>query len=263
MKDKPKIGLALGGGASRGLAHIGVLQILEEHNIKPSLIAGSSIGAIVGALYAAGIPPRMMEGIAENLDMKLYYDVAVPKLGFIKGERIEELIRLLTQGKTFDQLNIPLSITAVDLKTNQSVTINEGLVYKAVRASISIPGIFVPVFDNERVLVDGGLLERLPTKVVRQMGADIVIGVDVGFRGQHGDATNILSIIFQSFEVMSLALVNNNYHDDDIYIYPELMEINPLNFDNVGECIEEGKRATLEVIDKIKDRIYKFQARSS
>ena len=262
MKKKPRIGLALGAGASRGLAHIGVLQVLEEHGIFPDLIAGSSIGAIVGALYASGISPQMMEGIAENLDMRMYYDVAIPKLGFVKGERIEELIRLLTKGKTFDELKIPLKVTAVDLKSNQSVILDKGEVYKAVRASISIPGIFVPVFDGDKVLVDGGLLERLPTRVVRDMGADIIIGVDVGYRGQHGDPSNILGIILQSFEVIELALVDSIINDEDIYIYPELGDINPMNFDAVKRCVEEGRRATLEVIDEIKKKIEEFQTKS-
>ena len=227
------------------------------------LLAGSSIGAIVGALYAAGIPSNMMEGIAENLDMRTYYDVSIPRLGFIKGDKVEELIRILTQGKTFDQLNIPLSVTAVDLKSNQSVIMNQGEVYKAVRASISIPGIFVPVFEGNKVLVDGGLLERLPTRVAREMGADIVIGVDVGFRGQHGDPSNILGIILQSFEVIELALVDSIFHEDDVYIYPELGDINPLNFDKVTQCVAEGKRVTLEAIDDIKKKIKGFEARSS
>ncbi|NLJ40984.1 MAG: patatin family protein [Clostridiales bacterium] len=251
MKNRPKIGLALGAGASRGLAHIGVLQVLEENDIFPDFIAGSSIGALVGSLYAAGISPAVMAAIAKNLDMKMYYDVAVPKLGFIKGDRLEEFVRLLTRDMTFDQLRIPLKVTAVDLKTNSSVIISSGKVAKAVRASISIPGIFVPVIHNEQVLVDGGLLERIPAGVVKDMGADIIIGVDVGFRGMHGDPTNILGIILQSFEVMELALVENNVSEEDIYIYPDLMDINPLLFDKADECIAEGKRATLEVIDEI------------
>lgn len=262
MRDRPKIGLALGAGASRGLAHIGVLQVLEEHNIIPDLIVGSSIGAIVGALYASGVSSKMMEGLAKNLDMKMYYDIGMPRLGFIKGEKIEELIRILTKSKTFDELEIPLGITAVDLKSNQSVIINEGLVHRAVRASISIPGIFVPVIDGERVLVDGGLLERLPTGPLRKMGADIIIGVDVGFRGQHGDASNILGIILQSFEVMELAIVNNSLNHEDIYIFPELTDINPLFFDRVGDCIEGGRKAALGVIDEIKDRISELDFKS-
>ena len=136
-EEKSRIGLALGAGASRGLAHIGVLQVLEEHGIIPDLIAGSSIGAIVGALYASGVSPKMMEGIAENLDMRMYYDVAIPRLGFVKGDRIEELIRLLTKGRTFDELKIPLKVTAVDLKSNQSVILDKGRSTK----------LFVPVFQ--------------------------------------------------------------------------------------------------------------------
>lgn len=263
MKDRPKIGLALGAGASRGLAHIGVLQVLEEYGIIPDIIAGSSIGAIVGSLYAAGIPPKMIEGIAENLDMKRYYDVGIPKLGFIKGDKLEELIRILTKGMTFDQMKIPLSITAVDLKSNRSVIINEGKVYKAVRASISIPGIFVPVFDGDQVLVDGGLLERVPTRVVQDMGADIIIGVDVGFRGQHGDPSNILGILLQSFEVMELALVDSNSREDDIYIYPKMDDINPQDFGRVGDCVAKGRKASLEVVDKIDKKIKEFKTRSS
>ncbi|HZJ82369.1 MAG TPA: patatin-like phospholipase family protein [Clostridia bacterium] len=256
MKDnRPKIGLALGAGASRGLAHIGVLQILEEHGIVPDFIAGSSIGALIGALYAAGISPKMIGGIASELDMKMYYDVGVPRLGFMKGDKLEELIKILTRGRTFNELKIPLKVTAVDLKTNKLVIIDEGIVHRAVRASISIPGIFTPVFDGDQVLVDGGLLERIPTRIVRDMGADIVIGSDVGFMGQHGDASNILGIILQSFEVMELAIINNRICDDDIIIYPKLSTINPLLFDKADECIEVGREATLQAIDKIVDRI--------
>lgn len=258
MKDRPKIGLALGGGASRGLAHIGVLQVLEEHEIFPDLIAGSSIGALIGAIYSAGVSPKMIGGIASKLDMRMYYDVGVPKLGFIKGDKLEELIKILTRGKTFNELNIPLRVTAVDLKNNNLVIIDEGMVYKAVRASISIPGIFTPVFDGDRVLVDGGLLERVPASIVRNMGADIVIASDVGFKGQHGDATNILGIILQSIEVMESAIVNKKTCDDDIFIYPNLSQINPLLFDKVDECIEGGRKAALKVIDEIVERVKSY-----
>lgn len=263
MKNRPKVGLALGAGASRGFAHIGVLQVLEENDIYPDYIAGSSIGAIVGALYASGIKPDVMGGIAANLDLRICYDIGMPKMGFIKGEKIEELIRILTKGKSFHELDPPLRVTAVDLKTSKSVIFDQGLVYKAVRASISIPGIFVPVIDGDRVLVDGGLLERLPTGVVRDMGADVIIGVDVGFMGIHGEASNILGIILQSFEVMELAIADNSFCNGDILIYPDLAHINPLNFDKAEECIEEGRRVALQHIDKIKEKIYKREIKLS
>lgn len=255
MKTFAKIGLALGAGASRGLAHIGVLQVLEEYNIRPHYIAGSSIGAVVGALYAAGISPKVMEAIAKNFDSKHYYDMTVPKYGFIQGKKIEGLIQLLTQNKTFNELNIPLAITATDLIKCKLVVITEGKVHKAVRASISIPGIFVPVMDGDKVLVDGGVLERVPVKVVKEMGADVVLGVDVGFRGEHRKAANILDVFLQSLEVMELSILSTHIPHGDIMIYPELNNINPMVFEQADECIQEGRRAALKVIDQIQKLI--------
>nr|QRD81092.1 lipolytic protein [uncultured bacterium] len=259
MKKKVKIGLALGSGAARGLAHIGVLQVLEENGIVPDYIAGSSIGAVVGALYAAGVSPKMMEGIAQNLDMKKYYDVNVPRHGFIKGHRIEELIKLLTRDREFGELNIPLTVTAVDLKTCQLIELNEGKVYRAVRASISIPGIFTPVEWGDYILVDGGLLARVPVDTVKRMGADVVIGVDVGFRGQHRPPVNILEVILQSLEVMELEILKNNVQRGDVIIYPDVSSVHPFFFDEVDRCIQAGRKATLEAMDRIKSLIETYQ----
>ena len=261
MRDKPRIGLALGSGASRGLAHIGVLQVLEEHGIYPDFISGSSIGAIVGALYAAGVKPSMMEGIAKNIDVKGYYDIKVPRQGFIQGKKIEELMRLLTGDRTFDQLKIPLSITAVDLIKCETIILNQGKVYKAIRASISIPGIFVPVYDGDRVLVDGGLLERVPIRVVEEMGADIVIGVDVGFRGEHRRPNGLLEIILQSIDVMGLEILKNRVGGDEILICPSVNSINPMDFEQVDECIYQGRKAAEEAIEKILEKIENFKRR--
>mgnify|MGYP000017345676 CR=1 FL=1 len=259
MKDKPRIGLALGSGASRGLAHIGVLQVLEEHEIYPDYIAGSSIGAIVGALYAAGVKPGMMEGIAKNIDIKGYYDFKVPRQGFIQGKRLEELMRLLTGDRTFEDLKIPLCITAVDLIKCETIILNQGKVYKAIRASISIPGIFTPVYEGGRVLVDGGLLERVPIGVVEKMGADIIIGVDVGFRGEHRVPSSILEIILQSIDVMGLEILKNRVKGDEILICPSVNSINPMDFYQVDECIYQGRKAAEEAIDKILEKIENFK----
>ncbi|MDN5276972.1 MAG: hypothetical protein PWR01_937 [Clostridiales bacterium] len=259
MKKKVKIGLALGSGAARGLAHIGVLQVLEENGIVPDYIAGTSIGAIVGALYAAGVSPKMMEGLAQNLDIKKYYDVTVPRYGFVKGQRIEELIKLLTRDKECSELNIPLTVTAVDLKTCRLIELNEGKVYRAVRASISIPGIFTPVEQGDYILVDGGLLARVPVDTVKRMGADVVIGVDVGFRGQHRPPVNILEVILQSLEVMELEILKNNVEKGDVIIYPDVSDIHPFYFDKVEECVQEGRKAALKAMDRIKNLIQTYQ----
>jgi len=251
MKQKKKIGLALGAGASRGFAHIGVLQVLEEIGIRPDYIAGSSIGSIIGALYASGVSPKMMEGLACNIDAKFCYDLGFSRRGFIQGKKVEELIKLLTKDKNFDELEIPFAVTAVDLITNKRVIIKEGKVYKGVRASISIPGVFQPVFDGARVLVDGGILERVPVNVVREMGANVVIGVDVAFRGNHRPPENFIETILQTFEVMELEIIKYTIPTEDILIYPEVYLDNPLSFDGVEKIIEEGRKAAWKVKDKL------------
>lgn len=251
MKHKPKIGLALGAGASRGFAHIGVLKVLENIGLRPDYIAGSSIGAIIGALYAAGVTPSMMEGIASNIDAKLCYDVGFSRRGIIHGRKVEELIKLLTRNMDFKDLKIPLAVTAVDLIKNERVIIREGKVYKGVRASISIPGIFQPVYDGDRVLIDGGILERVPVNVVRDMGADIVIGVDVAFRGQHRPPENFIETILQTMEVMELEIMKHNVPTDDIMICPDVYLANPLSLDSVETAVQAGVEAAMKCMDKL------------
>lgn len=252
MKQKPKIGLALGAGASRGFAHIGVLQVMEENGIKPDYIAGSSIGSIIGAIYAAGMTPKMMEGIAENLNTSLY-DVGFSRRGFIRGNRVNELIKLLTKDQEFKDLDIPLAVTAVDLITSERVIIQEGKVYQGVRASISIPGVFQPVELGDKVLIDGGILERVPVNVVRKMGADIVIGVDVAFRGLHRPPENFIETIIQTMEVMELEIIRHTIPTGDIIIQPDVELTNPLSLDNVSAAIEAGRVATWDTMGEIKE----------
>ncbi len=257
MKQKPKIGLALGAGASRGFAHIGVLQVMEEIGLRPDYIAGSSIGSIIGALYAAGVTPGMMEGIAQNIDARLCYDLGFSRRGFIQGRRLEELIKMLTRNRSFDELEIPLAVTAVDLITCQRVIINKGKVYKGVRASISIPGVFRPVVDGDRVLIDGGILERVPVNVVREMGADIVIGVDVAFRGRHRPPENFIETIMQTIEVMELEIIKHTIPSEDIMICPEVYLSNPMSLEGIDTAIEEGRRAAREKMDQLKALIHR------
>ena len=263
MKQKPKIGLALGSGASRGFAHIGVIKVLEDVGIQPDYIAGSSMGSIIGALYAAGMTPNMMEGIASNISAKLCYDVGFSRRGFMQGKRLEELIRFLTRDKDFKDLSIPLSVTAVDLITNERVIIREGKVYKGVRASVSIPGLFQPVHDGDRVLIDGGILERVPVNVVRDMGADVVIGVDVAFRGKHRPPENFIETILQTMEVMELEIMKHNVPNDDIMICPEVYLANPMSLDSVETAVEAGKKAALKSIDKLKALVQADQDRNT
>ncbi|MDD3839658.1 MAG: patatin-like phospholipase family protein [Clostridia bacterium] len=250
-----KIGLALGAGAARGLSHIGVLQVFEENNIKVDCIAGSSIGALIGALYCSGVSAHMIEKIGMQLEQKKYMDFIVPRKGFIAGKKIVELIDILTQKAEFEDLKIPLSVMATDLNNSRSVVIREGSVSEAVRASIAIPGIFVPVEKGDSLLVDGGVADRVPVQAVRDMGADIVVAVDVGFAGAHKKATNILEVILQSIEVMELEIANTKIIESDYLIRPDVKNVNPANFNNVEECVKLGREASLEVVNELKARL--------
>ncbi len=181
-KAKRKIGYALGGGSARGLAHIGVLKVLEENGIYPDVISGTSIGAIVGALYAGGQKPLEMEQLVLGLNWKkliTLVDMTIPVSGLFQGKKVVALLKSIIGDLTFEQLAYTFSCVATNIINGEQVVIKEGSLIEAIRASISIPGIFTPVFTSGRYLVDGGLVNSVPVSVCREMGADIVIGVNV------------------------------------------------------------------------------------
>ena len=181
-KNEKKIGYALGGGSARGLFHIGVLNVLEENDIYPDVIAGTSMGSIIGALYASGLTAGEIKQIAIEMDWKHLIrlaDVTVPLSGLIQGKRIISLLKSILRDMTFSQLKIKFACVATDLINGEQVVFQEGSLIEAIRASISIPAIFTPVKLNGRYLVDGGLVNVVPVSVCRDMGADFVIGVNV------------------------------------------------------------------------------------
>ncbi len=179
MKKRPKLGLALGAGAARGLAHIGILKVLHQNKIYPDYIAGTSMGAVIGAAYAAGKTPEEIETAAKSTDWKNMVDFTAPKTGLLRGKLIEENIRLLTQSKKFHQLNIPLQIAAYNLTKKKKAVFAKGDVARAVRASISMPGIVTPAAINHDQYIDGMVIDPTPFDIVKDMGADIIIGVDL------------------------------------------------------------------------------------
>jgi len=177
-----KVGYALGGGAARGLAHIGVLKVLEENGLKPDFVAGTSMGAVIGALYAGGYQPREIEHLALGLDWKKMLgrlDLAPLTVGLLKGKRVVSLIESILGNLTFSQLKYPFACVATDIITGEQVVMRDGSLLEAIRASISLPGIFTPVASQGRFLVAGGLINTVPVSVCRDMGADYVIGVNV------------------------------------------------------------------------------------
>ena len=186
-ENRPKLGVALSGGGARGLAHIGILKVLRNADIQIDFMAGSSMGGVIAASYAAGLAPSEIEEIASSVgtisNLAQLVDPTLLKKGIFKGEKVTKLFKRYLGEKSFEDLEIPLTVTAVDLNSNQEIRISDGLVTDALRATISIPGIFVPVEKEDMRLVDGGLLNNLPVDIVRDMGADIILAVDVGWSG--------------------------------------------------------------------------------
>ena len=173
-------GLALGSGAARGLSHIGVLNALEECDIRIDLLAGTSIGALIGALYASGVPVSRLQQVASELNWRKLAGMlgpSIPTSGLMDSRKIARFIKELLPVKTFEELNIPLAVTTTDIESGELIVIRQGLLLPAILAAISFPGLFSPVRVGDRFLVDGGLCSPVPTDVVRQMGAEIIIGV--------------------------------------------------------------------------------------
>lgn len=250
--SEPKIGLALGSGGARGFAHLGVIKVLKDENIPIDLIAGSSMGALVGSFYAVGQDIERLYKVAAVFKRKYYLDFTVPKMGFISGNRVKEFIKVFTHGKTFNELDIPLAIVATDLLKGERVIFREGPVYEAVRASISIPGIFVPVKLDGRVLVDGGVADRVPVSLAKEMGADIIIAVDVSRVKVNASISSIFDVILQSIDIMQDELVRNREIQSDIMIRPHLEQFSSKAFTNIEEIIQIGEEETKKMIPKIK-----------
>lgn len=251
-----KIGLALGAGGAKGLAHIGVLQVLQREGIAIDMIAGSSMGALIGAAYAAGTDLDFMEKLATNITQSLIVDVNLPRLGLLKGDKALGLIRLLTHQKSFSQLDIPLAVVATDLQRGEPVIFREGDLAQAVRASISIPGIFNPVRYQGRILVDGAVAERLPVWILKEMGASYIIGVDVKVWEEEEPEKvrirNIYDIIMQAIEILEKKACQPSLQLVDCLITPNTYGIATTDFHKGAESIKEGRRAAESKIAEIK-----------
>ena len=263
MANKPKIGIALGSGSARGFAHIGVLKALEENNISVDIVTGSSAGALVGGLYCCGIKPEMIKNIAIQVDKKLWMDFTVSRRGILKGDKIEEILKLLTGGRNIEKLNKKMAIVATDLQKGEKVIFTEGPVYKAIRSSISIPGVFEPVNHKDRVLVDGGVVDRVPISLTKDIGADIVIAVDVGFSEYGNRVFHLLDIIQQSIDIMAEKILDADKIYADIIMEPPLSHIESSQFERVEECAEIGYNTTLEHIDEIREKIKLWKEKNS
>ncbi len=265
---RKKVGLALGGGAARGLAHIGVLNVLEKEGIPIDMIAGTSMGAIVGALYAAGKSPAEIRRAMTKLNlyrMVSLIDFAIPTSGFIKGKKITDWLRSIIGGVHFEDLKIPFACNATDIGLCEEVVMNRGPVAEAVRASASIPVVFTPAKWHGRYLVDGVLLDPIPVRVVREMGADLVIAVNVvpyiGDKLQKEAAAcaleepkspNVFNIMVRMLYVIGFQAAMASLKEADVTIGPEVGHVRSEQFHRLRECVLCGEKAAEAAIPQIK-----------
>lgn len=249
---RSKIGLALGSGGLRGIAHIGVLKVLEKYNIPVDYIAGCSIGSLIGALYAAGLDPETMFKLAKSLRKRHWLDFVIPQMGIVSGERALATIRLLTKQKTFAETRIPLAVVATELNSGREVVFTEGDIAKAVRASISVPGIFIPYAVDGMLFVDGAVLNPTPIDTVRNMGADVVIAVDLAHAGTICNISNMFDVIIQSIDIMERELCKHRQPHCDVLIQPDVGSFSPSSFETMDDCILAGEFAAEAAISEIK-----------
>ena len=266
-KKKPKIGLALGSGSAKGLAHIGVIKALVENNIPIDFIAGSSIGALVGAYYAIYKDVDKMEKIALSTNWRTALSLFDPSLsgGFVKGSKVENLIKNWFNGYNFDDLKIPLTTVATDLISGQEVDINNGDIIKAVRASISIPFIFKPIKYNGYLLADGGLSNPLPDNIVRKMGADIVISVNLDNKffdnKLNEDNLSISKTGARALNIIRYHFAQHSSKSGDIIIEPKVEEVGLVSWNKFfnnhesKEIIKMGEIAVREALPQIENLI--------
>lgn len=250
---RPKIGLALGSGGLRGLAHVGVLKVLSEEKIPIDCIAGCSIGSIIGALFCAGLTPENIYKLAKHLKPRYWLDFVLPKTGVLAGDKVLETMRFLTRKKGFADLDIPLAVVATEINHGREIVFTEGDLAEAIRASISVPGIFVPYKIDDMLLVDGAVLNPTPVDVVRKMGADIVVAVDLAHAGVINNITNMFDVILQSIDIMERELCKHRQHHCDVMISPDVGHISPSSFEAIDECVTAGEQAAKAVIAEIKN----------
>lgn len=260
--NRPKIGLALGSGGAKGFSHIGVLKILHEHQIPVDYIAGSSMGALIGSLYGAGQTVDNLYRLAKIFRRKYFLDITVPKMGLIQGNRIKEYIRFFTFGKSLEDFHIPVAVVTTDLYTGEKVVFQQGDAADAVRASISVPGIFIPEKYGNRLLVDGGVIDRVPATVVKEMGADLVFAVDCAHFYKNTNVSSIYDVIMQSIDIMQGELVQQTVMDADIVMLPKLSQYSSTAFTNIEEIIREGEKEAEKHVDPMKKAIQKWKEKN-
>ncbi|MFN5158049.1 MAG: patatin-like phospholipase family protein [Betaproteobacteria bacterium] len=251
----PRLGLALGGGAARGFAHIGVIQVLEEAGIRADLVVGTSAGSLVAALYAAGKSGAELAAMALTMDESAITDWSFPSRGLIRGEALARYVREQTGGRLIEQMPMPLGIVATDLDSGAGVLFRRGDTGTAVRASSAVPAVFQPVRIAEREYVDGGLVSPVPVRFAREMGAEMVIGVDISTPPDGAATDGTLRLLLQTFAIMGKSINRFELREADIVLRPPLTGVSSADFTARVRAIRAGRETAQAQLAEIRSKL--------
>lgn len=250
-----KIGLALGGGAARGFAHIGVIKALEAQGIVPDIVVGSSAGSVVGALYASGMSGFEIQKVALDLQENMVTDWALPNRGVLRGEALQDLINQKVRNLSIQKLPRPFGVVSTDLQSGEMILFRTGNTGIAVRASSAVPGVFQPVEINGRDYVDGGLTSPVPAQSARAMGADFVIAVDISHVARRARLAGTMDVMLQTFAIMGHTISTHELKDADIVIRPITASVSSTSFEDRHLAILEGEKAAAAIMPELKARL--------
>ncbi|MDR3390594.1 MAG: patatin-like phospholipase family protein [Sulfuriferula sp.] len=259
-RPAPKIALVLGGGGTRGFAHIGVIKALEAQGIVPDIIVGTSAGAVVGSLYAYGYTGFDLQKLAIQMEEQSVIDWAWPDRGVFKGEALQKFINNAVKQTPMEKLRRPFAAVATDLSTGEMAVFRAGNTGQAVRASSAVPGIFQPVTIAGRNYVDGGLVRPVPVSVARALGADFVIAVDISNKPKNNTTASTLDILMQTFDIMSQTINRYELPNADIVIRPRTQDIDVSNLDGRHIAVLEGEKAAAAIMPELKAKLEKLRS---
>ncbi len=256
---EPVIALALGGGGAKGFAHIGAIKVLESHGIKPKIVTGTSAGSFVGSLYASGKTPFQLQELALQLEEADIRDLTISKQGFITGQKLQDYVNKNVGNRPIQQFPIRFAAIATQLDNGQKVAFNRGNAGQAVRASCSIPNVFVPATIAGKRYVDGGLVSPIPVQTARDMGADIVIAIDISARPKAGQSTNLWGLLDQTLNIMGQQSINQELAQADVVIKPAVGNLGVMDLKSRHQSILEGERAAQAQLAAIDLKIQQFK----
>lgn len=255
-----KIGVALGGGAAKGFAHIGVIKMLEANGFEPVVISGTSAGSVVGALYASGMNAFQMQEKAVALDQASIRDVRLFSGGLIQGQKLQDYVNEQVAGRNLQQLRKPLAVVATRLEDGHRTVFTRGNVGQAVRASSSSPGVFEPVAISGKTYVDGGVVSPVPVDAARQLGAEVVIAVDISSRASGQRPDGLLGTVNQSIAIMGQRLGEQELARAEVIIRPQVLDIGAADFAQRGRAIVEGEKAAQAAMPQIRAAVARARA---